>query len=128
MFAIFAIYSSLDILFGPYSYTVFVVNQLVLVSQAMTLSAILAPKQCQRIRTSCVFTEKQTILSPIVLCGPLGMVLKKPVVLSMQHCASMRQGGWQLSICSSNTPLEVSPHWQVREFHNLVKNAEVNIL
>ena len=61
-----------------------------------------------------VFTEKQTILSPIVLCGPTGMVLNKPIVLSMQHCASMRHGGWQLSVCSSNTPLEVPPHWQVR--------------
>ncbi|WAQ96586.1 UN5BB-like protein [Mya arenaria] len=57
-------------------------------------------------------SEKQTILSPIVLCGPTGMVLNKPIVLSMQHCASMRQGGWQLSICSSNTPLEMPPHWQ----------------
>ncbi|XP_060560218.1 netrin receptor UNC5B-a-like isoform X3 [Ruditapes philippinarum] len=59
-------------------------------------------------------SEKQTILSPIVLCGPTGMMLQKPVVLSVQHCASMRQGGWKLSICSSSTPLEEPPQWQVQ--------------
>ncbi|XP_052267332.1 netrin receptor UNC5B-a-like isoform X2 [Dreissena polymorpha] len=58
-------------------------------------------------------TDKQTILSPIVVCGPTGMMLNKPVVLSLQHCASMRQGGWQLSVCSSNTPLEMAPQWQL---------------
>ncbi|XP_053392555.1 netrin receptor UNC5C-like isoform X2 [Mercenaria mercenaria] len=58
-------------------------------------------------------SEKQTILSPIVLCGPTGMMLKKPVVLSVQHCASMRQGGWKLSVCSSSTPLEEPPQWQL---------------
>ena len=58
-------------------------------------------------------TDKQTILSPVVLCGPTELILQKPVVLSIQHCASMRQGGWKLSVCSSSTPLEEPPQWQV---------------
>lgn len=49
----------------------------------------------------------------MVLCGPTDLLLQKPVVLSIQHCASMRQGGWKLSVCSSRTPLDEPPHWQV---------------
>ena len=60
-----------------------------------------------------LFSDKQTILSPVVLCGPTDLLLQKPVVLSIQHCASMRQGGWKLSVCSSRTPLDEPPHWQV---------------
>ena len=60
-----------------------------------------------------IFSDKQTILSPVVLCGPTDLILQKPVVLSIQHCASMRQGGWKLSVCSSRTPLEEPPQWQV---------------
>ena len=67
---------------------------------------------------SLILSDKQTILSPVVLCGPTDMLLQKPVVLSIQHCASMRQGGWKLSVCSSRTPLDEPPQWQVvRAFH-----------
>ncbi|KAK3593613.1 hypothetical protein CHS0354_025501 [Potamilus streckersoni] len=57
-------------------------------------------------------TDKQTILSPVVLCGPFCMVLMKPAILSFDHCASMRQGGWKLIVCTSDTPLEEPPQWQ----------------
>ena len=62
----------------------------------------------------CLFLDTQTILSPVVLCGPTDLVLQKPVVLSIQHCASMRENGWKLSVCSSHTPLEEPPQWQVK--------------
>ena len=58
--------------------------------------------------------DNQTILSPVVLCGPTDLVLLKPVVLSLQHCASMRQAGWKLLVCSSHTPPDEPPRWQVR--------------
>ncbi|XP_076447398.1 netrin receptor UNC5C-like isoform X3 [Babylonia areolata] len=57
-------------------------------------------------------SEHQTILSPVVLVGPPGVVLMKPVILSFQHCASMRQGSWVLSLYRSDSPLDEPPQWR----------------
>ncbi|XP_070183045.1 netrin receptor UNC5C-like isoform X2 [Littorina saxatilis] len=57
-------------------------------------------------------SEHQTILSPVVLVGPPGVVLMKPVILSFQHCASMRQGSWVLSLYRSDSPLDEPPQWK----------------
>ncbi|KAL8577212.1 hypothetical protein ACOMHN_041267 [Nucella lapillus] len=57
-------------------------------------------------------SENQTILSPVVLVGPPGVVLMKPVILSFQHCASMRQGSWVLSLYRSDSPLDEPPQWR----------------
>ena len=56
--------------------------------------------------------DRQTIISPVILCGP-GQpgILKKAVILSFQHCANMRQGGWMLSLCASDTPPDEPPRW-----------------
>ncbi|XP_041362297.1 netrin receptor UNC5C-like isoform X3 [Gigantopelta aegis] len=56
--------------------------------------------------------DRQTILSPVLLIGPQSAMLKKPIILSFQHCASMRQGGWILSVYSSYTPADEPPQWQ----------------
>ena len=74
------------------------------------------------------FSDKQTILSPVVLCGPTDLLLQKPVVLSIQHCASMRQGGWKLSVCSSRTPLDEPPHWQVVRTANYYDTKLYNVV
>ena len=49
----------------------------------------------------------------MVLVGPPGIVLMKPVILSFQHCASMRQGSWVLSLYRSDSPLDEPPQWKV---------------
>ena len=64
----------------------------------------------------------------MVLCGPTDLILQKPVVLSIQHCASMRQGGWKLSVCSSRTPLEEPPKWQVGYTLNRGSHMSTHIL
>ncbi|KAH9494395.1 Netrin receptor unc5c [Bulinus truncatus] len=57
-------------------------------------------------------TEHQTILSPVILVGPPSVQLLKPVILSFQHCANMRQGGWVLSVYKSESPIDEPPYWR----------------
>lgn len=59
-------------------------------------------------------SEKQTQLSPIVLCGPSGLIFKKPVIINVQHCASLKHGHWSVSVWCCDTPLEAPPVWQVK--------------
>ena len=66
--------------------------------------------------------ELQTLLSPVLMFGAArgvssGLKLCKPVILSFQHCASVRQANWQLALHSA--PLDPPPfhhlaHWKVR--------------
>uniref|UniRef100_A0A8C9JG54 Netrin receptor UNC5 n=1 Tax=Panthera tigris altaica TaxID=74533 RepID=A0A8C9JG54_PANTA len=36
----------------------------------------------------------QTVLSPSVTCGPTGLLLCRPVILTVPHCAEVRAGDW----------------------------------
>lgn len=57
-------------------------------------------------------SECQTLLSPIMLCGPSDVVFKKPAILSFQHCAALKQGQWSLSVFFSDSAPEDPPNWQ----------------
>ncbi|CAH1795522.1 unnamed protein product [Owenia fusiformis] len=57
-------------------------------------------------------TDTQTMLSPVVLIGPQGLALKKPLVLTVQHSASLKHGQWMVSIYNSDTPYDDPPQWQ----------------
>eukprot|EP00105_Crassostrea_gigas_P025237 XP_011445742.1 PREDICTED: netrin receptor UNC5C isoform X3 [Crassostrea gigas] len=58
-------------------------------------------------------SDGQTIVSPVIVCGPnVPGILMKPIILSFHHCASMRQGGWMLSLFNSDTQPEEAPCWQ----------------
>ncbi|KAG7176925.1 Netrin receptor UNC5C-like, partial [Homarus americanus] len=48
-------------------------------------------------------TDRQTLLSPVVTCGPPNVSLLKPAVLSFEHCASLQHAAWQLHIFATNT-------------------------
>lgn len=58
-------------------------------------------------------TDNQTILSPVVLCGPRNVVFKKPIIISFQHCASIKHGQWTLSIYGSATSFDEPPQWKM---------------
>ncbi|KAJ8418059.1 hypothetical protein AAFF_G00137680 [Aldrovandia affinis] len=40
----------------------------------------------------------QTVLSPVVCCGPSGMLLSRPVVLTLPHCAQLDPADWSLTL------------------------------
>ncbi|XP_028402377.1 tight junction protein ZO-1-like isoform X2 [Dendronephthya gigantea] len=44
----------------------------------------------------------ETLLSPLVMCGPHGTKFLKPVELRLPHSASMTPDGWSFSLNSSN--------------------------
>ena len=60
-------------------------------------------------------TDSQTILGPVILVGPPTVALLKPIVLSFQHCASLKHGQWSLSLYSCDSPYDEPLEWQVRE-------------
>ena len=41
-------------------------------------------------------TGKQSLLSPVVKCGPTGLKFQRPVTLSIPHCALLDRGAWKL--------------------------------
>jgi len=59
------------------------------------------------------YIETQTMLSPVMLFGPTSLPLSKPVVLSFQHCADVRQGQWSLAVCSADAYSSELAHWKV---------------
>lgn len=61
----------------------------------------------------------QTVLSPVVSCGPSGMLLNRPVALTLPHCAQLDTPtpDWTLT-------LKTQTHqgaWEVREPHAGIK-------
>lgn len=58
--------------------------------------------------------DSQTLLGPVVLCGPPDVVLLKPAIITIQHCASVTHGQWALDVCTSQTPPGDVPDWTVR--------------
>lgn len=51
---------------------------------------------------SCV-RAGETLLSPLVMCGPHGLKFLKPVELRLPHCASMTPDGWSFALKSSDS-------------------------
>ncbi|XP_029599982.1 netrin receptor UNC5A, partial [Salmo trutta] len=44
----------------------------------------------------------QTLLSPIVSCGPPGVVLTRPTILSMDHCSDACPENWAIRLKKQN--------------------------
>ncbi|CAJ0934083.1 unnamed protein product [Ranitomeya imitator] len=52
----------------------------------------------------------ETLLSPLVMCGPHGLKFLKPVELRLPHCASMTPDGWSFALKSSDTSSDNNPN------------------
>ncbi|XP_077451393.1 tight junction protein 1b isoform X3 [Stigmatopora argus] len=54
----------------------------------------------------------ETLLSPLVMCGPHGLKFLKPVELRLPHCASMTPDGWSFALKSSDSSSGEPKGWQ----------------
>ncbi len=57
---------------------------------------------------------RETPLSPIVCCGPSEVThrLKKPVVVSLGHCASLRHGHWSVAVVTDDDEDDRVSSWR----------------
>lgn len=46
----------------------------------------------------------ETLLSPLVMCGPHGLKFNQPVELRLPHCASVNPDSWSFALKSSDSP------------------------
>ncbi|GFS16937.1 tight junction protein ZO-1 [Elysia marginata] len=54
----------------------------------------------------------ETLLSPLVMCGPHGTEFLRPVELRLPHCASANPDNWSFALKSSDSPSGKSTEWQ----------------
>ncbi|XP_072039232.1 LOW QUALITY PROTEIN: netrin receptor UNC5C-like [Amphiura filiformis] len=54
---------------------------------------------------------QDTLLSPVVICGPSGLAFQKSLIVTMPHCAQNEKGGWRQSI-HSNVSNSGEKDWQ----------------
>lgn len=58
----------------------------------------------------------ETLLSPLVMCGPHGLQFKKPVELRLPHSASVNPDSWSFALKSSDSPSGQPTQWQNMNF------------
>ncbi|XP_061190159.1 tight junction protein ZO-1-like isoform X3 [Saccostrea echinata] len=54
----------------------------------------------------------ETLLSPLVMCGPHGLKFLQPVELRLPHCASVNPDSWSFALKSSDSPTGHPTQWQ----------------
>lgn len=54
----------------------------------------------------------ETLLSPLVMCGPDGLKFNVPIELRLPHCASISPDSWSFALNSSDTPSGDPTKWR----------------
>lgn len=57
-------------------------------------------------------TGKQSLLSPVVKCGPTGLKFQRPVILSIPHCALLDRGAWKLKVQYNESEPSTIADWK----------------
>lgn len=65
----------------------------------------------------------QTLLSPVVSCGPPGVVLSRPVILSMDHCSDACLDNWAVRLKKQN----YEGAWEVRRHLHTLQQHKSSI-
>lgn len=61
-----------------------------------------------------IYYTGETLLSPLVMCGPHGLQFLRPVELRLPHRASVNPESWSFALKSSDSPSgEFSVPWQL---------------
>lgn len=68
------------------------------------------PPSCPPSHPSPLSEGTQTVLSPSVTCGPTGLLLCRPVILTVPHCAEVSAGDWIFQLKTQAH----QGHWEVR--------------
>ncbi|XP_078364185.1 netrin receptor UNC5C-like [Oculina patagonica] len=55
---------------------------------------------------------KESLLSPVVKCGPTGLKFQRPVILSMPHCALLEEGAWNLKVQYNESEPSTAADWK----------------
>ncbi|XP_054751278.2 tight junction protein ZO-1-like isoform X1 [Lytechinus pictus] len=64
----------------------------------------------------------ETLLSPLVMCGPHGLKFMKPVELKLPHSASNTQEGWEFNLKSSDAGQGEPAQWKNQNIPGLKSN------
>ena len=68
----------------------------------------------------------ETLLSPLVMCGPHGLKFQLPVELRLPHNASDNPDSWNFSLKSSNDTTSESSAWQSINLSNVDPQNRTN--
>lgn len=61
----------------------------------------------------------ETLLSPLVMCGPHGLKFLQPVELRLPHCASVNPDSWSFALKSSDSPTGKFPAGHPTQWQNM---------
>ncbi|XP_015764131.1 PREDICTED: netrin receptor UNC5C-like isoform X1 [Acropora digitifera] len=56
--------------------------------------------------------DKESLLSPVVKCGPNGLKFERPVILSLPHCAQLEDGAWNLKVQYNESETGTPAGWK----------------